>query len=182
MGLADLSNIILWEREVLELLLFKLEQRQHLLTSGRTRWLAYATREVDLLEQQLRCVEILRAAEVESVATRLGPRTGRTLARLVDAGPDAWSQLLADCGDELRSLCAEIAEIVRTGAPGPVSRDRPGGTRPRLSGSLDRAGARHANSPPALTSVGGGPAAAIGTATPVPVRGAVPRSLLDFLA
>jgi hypothetical protein len=182
MGLADLSSILLREREVLELLLFKLEQRQHLLTSGRTRWLAYATREVDLLEQQLRCVEVLRAAEVESVATRLGPRAGRTLARLVDAGPDAWSPVLAECGDDLRSLCAEIAVIVRTGALGPASRDRAASARPRLTGSLDRAGARHANGPPALASLGGGPVAATSTAPPAPVRGAVPRSLLDFLA
>ena len=178
MGLADLSRILWREREVLELLLYKLEQQQHLRTSGQTRWLAFAAREVDLLEQQLRCAEVLRAAEVEFVARRLDPRAGRTLARLVDTAPDAWSPVLAECGDDLRSLCAEIAQVGRAGAP-PVNRDRMAGSRPRVSASLERAGARHVSA--AVKTAGDSPDAAAGSAGPAQVPG-VPRSLLDFLA
>src|SRR5438045_4734995 len=39
MGLAELSSILWRERDMLELLLFKLEEEQLVLAAGRTRWL-----------------------------------------------------------------------------------------------------------------------------------------------
>ncbi|HUX71839.1 MAG TPA: flagellar protein FlgN, partial [Cellulomonadaceae bacterium] len=43
MGLMQLSDVLWQERHLLELLLFKLEEEQMILTSGRTRWLGHAT-------------------------------------------------------------------------------------------------------------------------------------------
>ena len=68
MGLAEVSGILWKERELLELLLFKLEEEQLVLASGRTRWLAHATREVEFVMEQIRTTELLRATE--EVATR----------------------------------------------------------------------------------------------------------------
>ncbi len=45
--MEDLSLILWRERELLETLLYKLEQEQLVLASGRTRWLARAAREVE---------------------------------------------------------------------------------------------------------------------------------------
>ncbi|CAN5337491.1 hypothetical protein BH23ACT9_BH23ACT9_24210 [soil metagenome] len=42
---SDVSNILWRERQLLELLHFKLEVEQSLLAAGRTRWLSHATRE-----------------------------------------------------------------------------------------------------------------------------------------
>ena len=47
MALSDVSNILWRERQLLELLVFKLEEEQLVLAAGRTRWLAHATREVE---------------------------------------------------------------------------------------------------------------------------------------
>jgi len=41
-SLSDLSSILWREREMLELLLFKLEEEQLILASGRSRWLTLA--------------------------------------------------------------------------------------------------------------------------------------------
>ena len=41
MGLSDVSNILWRERQLLELLLFKLEEEQLVLASGRARWLSH---------------------------------------------------------------------------------------------------------------------------------------------
>ena len=43
--MEDLSLILWRERELLETMLYKLEVEQLVLSSGRTRWLAHATRE-----------------------------------------------------------------------------------------------------------------------------------------
>ena len=48
MALADFCRILWRERELLELLLFKLEEEQLVLASGRGRWLAHATHEVEV--------------------------------------------------------------------------------------------------------------------------------------
>ena len=61
MGLAEVSSTLWRQRELLELLLFKLEEEQVLLTSGRTRWLARATREVEVVLEEIRRAELLRA-------------------------------------------------------------------------------------------------------------------------
>ena len=76
-GLADLSSILWREREMLELLLFKLEEEQLILASGRGRWLAHATREVEMVLDQIRRTEVVRAAEVEVDRRSARARPGR---------------------------------------------------------------------------------------------------------
>ena len=49
MSLTEVSSILWRERELLELLLFKLEEEQLLLAAGRSRWLGHATREVEMV-------------------------------------------------------------------------------------------------------------------------------------
>ena len=77
MGLAEVSSTLWRQRELLELLLFKLEEEQVLLTSGRTRWLARATREVEVVLEEIRRAELLRAVQVDEVAVELGLEPGR---------------------------------------------------------------------------------------------------------
>ena len=69
MGLAEVSTVLWTERELLELLLFKLEEEQLVLASGRTRWLAHATREVEMVIEQIR--------ERRAVPRRRGRRARR---------------------------------------------------------------------------------------------------------
>lgn len=94
MGLAEVSSTLWRQRELLELLLFKLEEEQVLLASGRSRWLARATREVEVVLDEVRRAELLRAVQVDDVATELGLGPGPSLRALADASPEPWRSLL----------------------------------------------------------------------------------------
>src|SRR5688572_9487932 len=72
MGLRDVSAVLWKERHLLELPLFKLEEEQLLLAAGRNRWLPRATREVEMVLEELRHTELERAVEVERVSAELG--------------------------------------------------------------------------------------------------------------
>ena len=73
MSTEDLSSILWRERDLLELLLFKLEVEQLVLTSGRTHWLAHRRpRGGDACSQEIRDVELLRAVAVDAAAAELG--------------------------------------------------------------------------------------------------------------
>jgi hypothetical protein len=111
MGLADLSSILWREREMLELLLFKLEEEQLLLASGRTRWLAHATREVEIVLEQIRSAEVLRAAEVDAVAALLGLPPNPSLSTLTETAPEPWGEMLREHRKAFLALAAEISTL-----------------------------------------------------------------------
>ncbi|WP_432491149.1 flagellar export chaperone FlgN [Kineococcus auxinigenes] len=111
MALAEVSGILWKERELMELLLFKLEEEQLVLASGRTRWLAHATREVEFVMEQIRSTEVLRAAEVDAVAAELGIEPGPSLNALASAAPDPWGDLLRGHRDAFLTLTAEIQAL-----------------------------------------------------------------------
>jgi hypothetical protein len=114
LSLSELSNVLWRSRELLELLLFKLEQEQLLLAAGRSRWLPHATREVEMVLDQVRKTEVIRAARADDVAhtLRLGP--GASLARLADAAPPPWADLLQEHRKAFLALTAEIASLSDT--------------------------------------------------------------------
>jgi hypothetical protein len=111
MGLADLSSILWREREMLELLLFKLEEEQLILANNRSRWLAHATREVELVIDQIRRTEILRAVEVEVLGNQLGLGINASLTELADASAAPWGDLLREHRRAFLTLAAEISTL-----------------------------------------------------------------------
>ncbi|WP_369054142.1 flagellar export chaperone FlgN [Kineococcus terrestris] len=111
MALAEVSGILWKERELLELLLFKLEEEQLVLASGRTRWLAHATREVEFVMEQIRSTELLRATEVDAVAAELGLEPGPSLNALAEAAPEPWGELLRGHRDAFLTLTSEIQDL-----------------------------------------------------------------------
>jgi hypothetical protein len=111
MGLADLSSILWREREMLELLLFKLEEEQLILASGRARWLAHATREVEMVLDQIRRTEVVRAAEVDVIGAQLGLGPAASLTSLADVAPAPWSDLLREHRKAFLTLAAEITAL-----------------------------------------------------------------------
>lgn len=111
MGLADLSSILWREREMLELLLFKLEEEQLVLASGRSRWLAHATREVELVLDQIRSTEVLRAAEVEAVGRDLGLGVNPSMTELAEHAPAPWGELLHEHRRTFMRLTAEVTAL-----------------------------------------------------------------------
>lgn len=114
MGLTDVSSVLWRERELLELLLFKLEEEQLILSAGRTRWLARATREVETVLEEIRRTEVLRAAEVEATATALGLNASPSLSELSGAVDEPWSSILREHRSAFLTMTAEITALAET--------------------------------------------------------------------
>jgi hypothetical protein len=70
-----LSTLLWREQELLDLLLFKAEEKQYLIVTGKSRWLARIAHEIEVVLEQLRSLELERAATTETIA---GRRRGTT--------------------------------------------------------------------------------------------------------
>ena len=96
MAIHDLSAQLWHERELLDLLTFKLEEEQLLLTAGKTRWLSHATREVEQVLERLSTAGLARAVTAAAVAHQWGLPEEATLRELAAAAPEApWGDILA---------------------------------------------------------------------------------------
>ncbi len=94
MSANELSACLWRERELLDLLAFKLEEEQFLLTTGKSRWLQYATREVEQVMERLRAAGLARSVEAAVVAEEWGAPENATLRELVDTAPDGpWGDI-----------------------------------------------------------------------------------------
>ena len=113
MGLREMSTILWRERQLLELLLFKLDEEQLLLAAGRNRWLPRATREVEMVLEEIKQTELERAVEVERLAPQLGLGSNAGLCQLADAAPPPWSGMLTDHRHAFLLLSEEVAGLVR---------------------------------------------------------------------
>ncbi|OLF19639.1 flagellar export chaperone FlgN [Actinophytocola xanthii] len=114
MSVVETSTILWRQRELLSMLLFKLDVESLVLSAGRSRWLGAATYEVELVLEQVRENEVLRAIAVDELADLLGLPPGPSLADLTDALDEPWRSTFADHRKELISLSAEIDAAVRT--------------------------------------------------------------------
>lgn len=92
----DLSAQLWRERELLDLLTFKLEEEQLLLSAGKARWLSHATREVEQVLERLRTAGLERASAAAAVAHDWGLPADATLRDLAAGATDGpWAELLS---------------------------------------------------------------------------------------
>jgi hypothetical protein len=108
MSLGDVSNMLWRERQLLELLIFKLEEEQLVLAAGRTRWLAHATREVESVLAEIKRIELERAVVVAAAATELGLSGAPSLRELGDVVADPWNTIFTEHRRALLELAQEI--------------------------------------------------------------------------
>jgi hypothetical protein len=111
---AGLTALLWREREVLDLLLFKLTAQQLILRAGELRWLAAADREVASALQRLREFDVLRALEAHDLVRSLGVPEETSLRELAESAPEPWAGLLLDHRQALRELAAQIAATTET--------------------------------------------------------------------
>ena len=105
-------SLILWrERELLELLAYKLEVEQLILASGRSRWLAHSTKEVEEVLELLRETEVMRAVAADEVAEQLGLAPAPTLAAIAEAAQEPWRAILDDHRTAFVTATREIADL-----------------------------------------------------------------------
>jgi len=109
--LNDVSTVLWRERQLLELLVFKLEEEQLLLTAGKVRWVNHASREVGIVLEQLRAVELLRAVKVEAAALELGLETCPGLRSLSQAAPEPWSSIFSRHRQAFLELTGEVRDL-----------------------------------------------------------------------
>ena len=114
MSLTEVSSILWRERELLELLVFKLEEEQLLLANGRARWLTHATREVEMVLGEIKRSELGRAVEVDAVAATLGLPAGLSLRELAESVPAPWNDILRQHREAFLTLTDEISALART--------------------------------------------------------------------
>ena len=159
MGGTDYQHLstLLWrEQELLDLLLFKAEEKQYLILTGKTRWLPRIAHEIEVVLDQLRLLEVERAAATEELAGRLGVEANPSLRQLAEAAPAPWNDLFAKHHEallilvtELRSLSDANRELIEGGlaAIGEVL----GGNRPASAGTYGNTGRTDAGSSRAVT-------------------------------
>lgn len=112
--LGDVSNILWRERQLLELLVFKLEEEQLVLASGRSRWLAHATREVEAVLGEIKRLELDRSVHVEALAQVFATGTNPTLRQLAGVAPAPWNGILDEHRRALLELAQEIDGVARS--------------------------------------------------------------------
>lgn len=100
--MEQVASVLEREREVLDILLFKLVETRLILEAAELRFLSRATREVERARGRCREVDLMRAATVAQ------HRTGATLRDLANVAREPWPGILRDHHDLLAGLVAEI--------------------------------------------------------------------------
>src|SRR3954451_3248387 len=113
MGLSEVSNILWQERQLLELLLFKLEEEQLVLASGRPRWLNHATREVEMVLEEIKRGELARSIEVDIIAPSLGLAPAPSLRQLAEAAPAPWSGIFEQHRRAFLEMTQEVLNLAQ---------------------------------------------------------------------
>lgn len=114
MVVRDLSVQLLRERDMLELLIFKLDVQRLLIDGGRDRWILRSDSEVDRVIAAMPAVAMSRAICTASVAEAWGEPDAANLAELIDAAPiDVWREIFTDHRQAIRALLAELEQLKR---------------------------------------------------------------------
>src|SRR4051794_881233 len=106
-----LSTLLWREQELLDLLLFKAEEKQYLILTGKSRWLARIAHEIEVVLEQLRTLEVERAAATEQIAARLGLEANPSLRQLADSAPAPWNDLYAKHHEALPVLVTDLRGV-----------------------------------------------------------------------
>lgn len=106
-----LSDFLWHERDVLDVLLHRLETERALLETGRTRRLPRASREVDAALGQLRTAELARAAEAAAATQVLGLPATATLLTIAGTAPVPWGDIFREHRAAMRELVDQIVAL-----------------------------------------------------------------------
>lgn len=106
-----MSNILWRQRQLLELLQFKLESEQALMSTGKTRWLTHSTREIEMVVEEVRQADLVRAMEVEKLCAELDITEAPTLSALVAVLPEPWDAIFEEHRQAFLKATSEIVAL-----------------------------------------------------------------------
>jgi len=141
MGASELSALLWQERELLDLLEYRLEVQRALLTLGESRWAQRAADDIEATTAQLRRLNIARDVEVQAVADEwkfnvVNPSLRELIAAAPPDGP--WLEIFSG---HLRAMLASLERIgARRQENGRMLREALRHTQETLAGSGDRTG------------------------------------------
>ena len=115
MSLNSLTTLLWRERELLDLLEFKMEEQQLLLLAGKSQWVDRAAQEIETVLEKVQTASLARAVESATVATELRLDADAALAQIVAAVKDpAWRDVLEGHLTALRGSTSRIAALRET--------------------------------------------------------------------
>lgn len=106
-----LARLLTRERLLVELLVFKLVEMRQLLLAGETRFLGWASEEVERATSAVRTTEVERAVLVHSLGEQRGIGEP-TLRELIEDAPEPWRNLLAADFEALSASAREVSELI----------------------------------------------------------------------
>ncbi|GAB98298.1 FlgN family protein [Kineosphaera limosa NBRC 100340] len=105
----------LWRiQELLELLTYKLEVQHVLIETGRSRWMGRSTREIEVILQEMREAELMRAVDAGPVCDALGLPLDTPLTQIAEAAPAPWNQVLSEHRVALSNATNELSLLSRS--------------------------------------------------------------------
>ena len=108
-----LAALLTRERLLVELVVFKLVELRQLMLAGETRFLGWASEELERAAAAVRTTELERAVLVTGLATDRGlPPDELTLTALVEDSPEPWRSMLSETQAALRASSTEMAELM----------------------------------------------------------------------
>ncbi|MBB5847086.1 flagellar protein FlgN [Mobiluncus mulieris] len=113
MSLDALSRQLWKQREILESMLFKLEEERLIVATGSSRFLPRATKELEAAVAKAQGLELERAVEAEAVAVELGLAPHASLKEIAAAAEEPWQTLLTQHREALVQLTSEIAQTTQ---------------------------------------------------------------------
>lgn len=113
-ALSDLSAGLWRIQELLELLTYKLEVQHVLIETGRARWMGRSTREIDVVLQEMREAELMRAVDAGPVCEALGLPADTPLSEIAAAAPVPWNSVLSEHRAALTKATSELAALSRS--------------------------------------------------------------------
>jgi len=112
--LGDLSRMLWEQRELIELLEYRLEVQQLLTIAGRADRLPLAIADLEALMERIRMSEDVRLGVVAECAVLLGLGVRSSLRDLSGVAPEPWNFVLQDHQTALLQLVASTEELAAT--------------------------------------------------------------------
>lgn len=114
MSLAELSNVLWRQRQLLDLLLFRMTVEQTLLLGRQVRWLARATDEVEAVLEEMRQTELVRSVVLQEAAAELGLGIDPSLREVAEAAPSPWGDIFEEHRRAFLALTDEVQTIAES--------------------------------------------------------------------
>lgn len=111
----ELATVLRRERWLLNVLLFRLTEMRHLLAANDSRFLGWASAEVEEAVSRVREAELIRNTLVSRLAREMEmPEDDLTLSSLAQGAPEPYRQIFSDHRVAFLDLVNEVQSISQT--------------------------------------------------------------------